>query len=585
MKNNLGAKHISTVVCGTGASIQGSASELWLGVGTAATKSKPTANYIVDLSPGATAPWELVPTVIPASESKSICPVMTGNLKDDFRVPGVASLLKRSAGGSSGIYVDTFVGLQRNRIAKQLLSGTLGDIKSFYANATVYGPHDIYAASHAGVGYYSFDNLGQEPTILLPGIPMRQVSCTEVLNDQYETNPEIYARLSVLAVSENDELYFIQGLRKDNGMVCFDAYSGLPIRTKVQKMSAQYNYGCRSTEILYTSKDRPNELHHLVRDPYTTLWSETKVTVRAVGEKPKFVERSVYVTTITLSNGGDTPVPDGYPIVITGSRVPVTVGTSSVFLSEKEIKLETSGANGQIMITAPADDLIGASEYRIRLTEFVPASSTSAKMTVQPSQRVLRLMSDVKSGDDLKNVIDKDGKPVFADLDSDKLSKMASLVGAANEATSPQPNTAGTPTTVTTTGSKDDAALFEPDHASVHTLSRASGFFGWLGDAVDSTVHFFGDVVEAIKQGVKTIVKAGLQVLGKVFKFAVEIAGKVFSFAMKGVGLVLKGVSACLKLIGVDPSKLDAWLSYLFDGTATEETQKVSQKADPHMTY
>lgn len=557
--------------------IEGSpASGVWVGVGTGATQTQRTSNYIVDLSSDAAAPWEAIPTIVPSDESKYICPITMGSIQDQKRRPGIASLLKRSAGGSSGIFVDKFTGLQRVRVPNALLPGTLGDVASFTASLTVFEAHDIYAAGTGGIGYYSFDALEAEPRILLPGISMREVSCAEVLGDKADTDRNVSARISLLAVSTDHDLYFIQGVRKlDDGLVSFDTYSGLPIRRNIQKISVQYNSGCRSTEVLYVSKDRPNELQHLARDPHTTIWSDTKIAIRRPpGEKPTFIERSVHVTTITLTDGNGHPVPDEYPIMITGSRMAITVGTNSVFLSERNTIIRTYGGNGQIVIVAAAEDIFGASEYHIELTELIATDLTSTKLTVQPCQRALHLMSGVGSTDDLKNVTDNKGNPVFAGVDDEKLSKMAGVVGAANAATSDSSHQSSTPLTVTTKGPNNDPLLFNPP-ASNTSHRMLGGLVDWLGKAIDSTVHFFGDVIEAIKQGVKTIVRVGLQILGTALKFVVEIAGKIISFAMKGVSLVLKGVSSCLKLIGVDTSKLDNWLSYLFDGTATLETQKV----------
>ena len=115
-------------------------------------------------------------------------------------------------------------------------------------------------------------------------------------------NEVIHAYLTLLAISDNNQLYHVSGIRK-NGVVAFNTPSGIPIRSEVRKMSAQYNYDVKTSEILYVTK-KSNELRHLVRDPSSSMWKESKVAVRkSKSEKANFMTRRAFITTITLTNG------------------------------------------------------------------------------------------------------------------------------------------------------------------------------------------------------------------------------------------------------------------------------------------
>ncbi|XP_014550205.1 hypothetical protein COCVIDRAFT_71117, partial [Bipolaris victoriae FI3] len=85
-----------------------------------------------------------------------------------------------------------------------------------------------------GVAFHQFQNLNdpcldKDGQIILPDIAFRQVLCKETML----SSPRRYL-LSILAVSEDNELYVIDGERdpKNFGLPTFK-YSGLPIRGDV----------------------------------------------------------------------------------------------------------------------------------------------------------------------------------------------------------------------------------------------------------------------------------------------------------------------------------------------------------------
>jgi len=107
-------------------------------------------------------------------------------------------------------------------------------------NTSLSRSHDVVVAGN-GIAFHQFQNLNDpcldsKGHVILPHIPFRQVTCKETML----ANPRRYI-LSILAVSEDDELY-IKGDRDaaNFGIPTFKC-SGLPIRTDVAQIAYHYN--------------------------------------------------------------------------------------------------------------------------------------------------------------------------------------------------------------------------------------------------------------------------------------------------------------------------------------------------------
>ena len=107
-------------------------------------------------------------------------------------------------------------------------------------NTSLSRSHDVVVAGN-GIAFHQFQNLNDpcldsKGHVILPHIPFRQVTCKETML----ANPRRYI-LSILAVSEDDELY-IKGDRDaaNFGIPTFKC-SGLPIRTDVAQIACHYN--------------------------------------------------------------------------------------------------------------------------------------------------------------------------------------------------------------------------------------------------------------------------------------------------------------------------------------------------------
>ncbi|EEU33894.1 uncharacterized protein NECHADRAFT_88822 [Fusarium vanettenii 77-13-4] len=112
-------------------------------------------------------------------------------------------------------------------------SNKIVDIQPLVLGFQAYTPRSTPGAGN-GIAFHQFQNLNdpcldKDRQIILPDIAFRQVFCKETML----SNPRRYL-LSILAVSQDNELYVIDGERdpKNFGLPTF-RYSGLPIRGDV----------------------------------------------------------------------------------------------------------------------------------------------------------------------------------------------------------------------------------------------------------------------------------------------------------------------------------------------------------------
>ena len=132
---------------------------------------------------------------------------------------------------------------------------------------------DLFVAASKGLGFYNFTSITNPLQIILPDINFKKVVSAEAI-ESLETSTQ--TNLTIFAVSEHDELYYIEGTRQiQTNVIQFQA-SGIPIRTDVDRISAQYNKKVNASEIIYVG-NAVNEVRHLWKDPVTMLWQEGNI--------------------------------------------------------------------------------------------------------------------------------------------------------------------------------------------------------------------------------------------------------------------------------------------------------------------
>ncbi|KAI1169836.1 hypothetical protein F4777DRAFT_584523 [Nemania sp. FL0916] len=557
--NNRGDKSVTSIKCA--ASTTGN-QPFWLAVATAATKSETATYYTVNTYPEHQAPWDYVSLVESSDRIHKISPAILGSVDDNQRRPGMASLYQRQSDNKQSCTVDLLDStLTKRMTTRVLLTGKLGQLRNMATSNTPWGASDVFIASEKGIGYYSSEELETLHSTILPDISFQQVVASEV-SASVASDPTLYSQFNILAVSDEGGLYFITGKRYEDRSIKFFA-SGIPIRSGVRMLSSQYNANANTNEILYVPNSA-NQICHLAQDPSTCLWNESIISVQPPPRKAKSYHADAFVTTITITDEDDVPVPDDYPLQITSEAVQVSVNSRSFTLSAKPLTLRTSGGSGQITIVARSHSLLGAADYKLKLTEFAKGTATS-EFIIQPSQRVVRLMSSIKSANDLRGVTDMKGNHIFKGIDSEKLDTtadvMSQMISAANGTTGKSGATS-TPSSIT--WEKDSSG-------SVKTSNESS----WFDKAVKAVGSFIGDVIEGLKTATKFLVKCAVKIVGPVVQLIVKVGMKILSFTLKGVGVILKGLCGFLAdFCGIDMSAILRWVSFIFDGDSTQRTQK-----------
>lgn len=553
--NNRGEKSITTLKC---AAPTDDRTPFWLTAGTSATKTETATYYTISTDPESQGPWQPVSLAEGSDAILKILPAALGSSGDDKLYPAAVTLYQRQSDAKQSCTVDRLDDSRSKRQTTRVLeTEKLGQLCNVTTSTTDWGASDLFIASEKGIGYFSSEEVEVLHSVILPEISFQQVVAAEVTCES-EEDPEIFSRFNVLGVSEDGGLYFIRGTRYYDKTLKFLA-SGIPIRSDVRMLAATFNASVGTNEVVYVP-NAANEICHLAQDPISSLWNEVTISVKSPTGKTEFIRQKAFVTTLTLTDDDDVPVPDGYPLEITSEAVQVSIDSKSFSLSAKPTIVRTTGGRGQISIVARSHGLLGASDYHIKLTAFA-ADAPSARFDVQPSQRVARIMSSIKSASDLSNAKDNEGRPIFSGLDAEKLGVAADVISGATSATNGQPDTSSKSTVVSCERGSDGVQKVSTDE-------------GWFSKTTKAVGNFLGDVIEGLKIGTKFIVKCALKVVGPVVRFVIKYGGKILSFALKGVGMILRGVCGILKELGIATEAMERWVSFLFDGTSTEKTQK-----------
>ena len=410
-------------------------------------------------------------------------------------------------------------------------------------NAHPPSSHDILVAGN-GIAFHQFQNLNNpcldnKDGVILPHIAFRQVTCKETML----ANPRRYI-LSILAVSEDDELYLIEGDRDaaNFGIPTFKC-SGLPIRTDVAQIACHYNKQIDAMEFIYTTK-RDNQISHLARDINTGVWMSTSLQVPGPGTLAK---EKQYVTTITLSSKATgSPVPEGYPVSLKSEPMFVKINDLAYRLNRTRPTVVKTNAAGQIDIVTAAPDHLGISALEVTLERFVESKPFSC--SVNMSSRVMAMMSSIRNKEDLKDLTSPTtGKPLFAGVSEDRLDASASLLSqfdtlrrgtkdsAVDDDKDGDSSSIGSETT-----------LVEWDGGAAHTNEKSASVQpetkSWIGKAVDVAIELTGDALEFLRMVVKQTVKFVVKVGAKVLRFYLTVQGKILTFVVKHTAALVRSV-------------------------------------------
>lgn len=561
---NLGRRKIESVHVGRTKAPVSKDSKFAIGVGTAVKGSLDAAFYYVDPSTENTSPWTLFPLPV---NSKALV-----DIEAAITAAGTGFFLLHKTDDQTGIVQLSMAedGSWQQSVGL-LTKGEiyLGNVKDISACTTVSSQTDLYAASEHGIGYFQALDVVAPPRVILPEISFNQVVATEELDVDY---PKVQqSHISLVALSVDGDLFFIQGTRSLAHNTVEFVHSGLPIRTNVRTMSCLYNKTLHSHEIIYASNTE-SLVEHMALDPESGHWNGSKVCLHREEEKPLPVP--AYMTTITCVNEHGSSVGEGHAVELSGENVLLSVNKRALSLGVVPKTVHTD-RSGKITIVTTTDSALAAPEIKIRLSHF----NDKGVHEIYPSQRVVRLLAGVKSADDITNAVSTTGKVLFEHLKTD--SKLQAAVQGAADVLKEVP---GMITNLSTDAAdklvggateavKDLVKIWEKDEHG----TRQSADDSWI-DKAKHILHQVGDTIEWLKSKFKGIVKGlvrfAVRVIGKAIDFVIEIGGKIVRFVVQKVGGLVRALANFLQeFLGLDMSGFLDWLGLLFDVDEIKKTQ------------
>jgi hypothetical protein len=423
---------------------------------------------------------------------------------------------------------------------------------------------DILVAADNGVGFINNKKLNDAPVILLKDIAFSNAVGSEYTLSSDESNVLVHA------VSTHGELFVARGVRhaSTSGTVEFPLTAvPIPIRNDVRNISGKVNSVNKSFEIVYATKD-DDGLRHLARDPETSLWKETELIAKAAKANNK-VKTPAFLVTVALGNGRGAPVPAGYNVQLSSAPTLVYINDRSYNLSRRPQTIQTNSF-GQLQIAVPSADSLGAEPISIK---FMPDTNETQIYNIQPAQRILHNLGQLKTGEALKNAKTYDNRPLFSEAVK---SKQRESFDQAAEVFSKLPDMiAATHSSKPMSGEgahKEIAVAWQKDESGLSSSAP-----DWISGAMDATGEYLGDAIEFLKKTVKGVAKFALKIAGPAIRLILKIGAKVIRFVLDKVSSIASGLISFLEgAFDVNLSFIRDWFTFRYK--KVEATQKVSTK-------
>ncbi|EGO53342.1 hypothetical protein NEUTE1DRAFT_126669 [Neurospora tetrasperma FGSC 2508] len=482
IQNNLGPRVITKLVNVVNPDAVPGSPAFTIFAATRTTETHLASTYAINPSQSASAPWTIISFGAQSYSIVDMQPVIVGSASKGAKKRAGLTLLHDAPSQKADVERRCHV-LTLNDARNEafglipLNTEKISSPSAIWTSFNSWGSHDVLVAGN-GIAFHQFQNLNDpcldsKGDVILPHITFRQVTCKETML----ANPRRYI-LSILAVSEDDELYLIEGERDATnfGLPTFNC-SGLPVRTNVAQIACHYNKQIDAIEFIYTTK-RDNQISHLARDSKTGVWISTDLQVQGPGTLAK---ENQYVTTITLlSKATGDPVPEGYPVSLKSEPVFVKINDLAYRLNRMRPTVVKTNAAGQIDIVTAAPDHLGISSLELSL----------------------------ESGT-------RDSGPNYNVEDN------SSSIGSE------------------TTLVEWHGAAAQTSEKGAHVQR---GEQSWIEKAVDVAVEYIGDALEFLKTVVKQTVKFVVKVGAKVLRIYLRIQGKVLSFVVKHTAALVRSV-------------------------------------------
>ncbi|KUJ19606.1 uncharacterized protein LY89DRAFT_717075 [Mollisia scopiformis] len=548
-----GGKSVTSILIGSVKGRKVGQSTTVVFAGTKLQRLKAATYYAIDPTENVTDPW--VP-FSPDSEADQILDVQPASLQGE---DGLFVFSEKSDRTECLIYSLAPETLDKTN-SKNTLPGNLGKINAICSSKNPWNFTDLIFASEKGIGFINFKHPTDVPQEVtgLPKIGFREVVCNEKINP----NNQEETCITMFAVADNDDLYYIQGSRKwkKDGSITL-ASSGLPIRQNVSRVSCQFNAAMNSSELIYTGTGA-NDVKHLLRDPETTCWSESTISFAAPRSLTKY---QAYVTTVSLRSTDGRSVGKDFAVKIKSESMVVLINDRSYGLSTKTREVRTDG-QGQLIVVSQASESLKTPAYAIEISR----EGITHTAVIDGGQRVVEGLSKMNSPEKLANAKSTNGEAIFEkgalQNRQDDFEQSAGLLkefpSMLSGLSSQSADKSGTEVTL----ERENSAV-----SSLATMKMSA-----IEVSESSVTDFLGDALEWIRGEVKNVFKVAFKVVMKGVKLILTIAGKVISFVVDTVGPLVHAVGTFLKdKLGLDFGKLFKMLGLIFNPEKTKQNQKL----------
>ncbi|KAJ4303815.1 hypothetical protein N0V90_002716 [Kalmusia sp. IMI 367209] len=172
--------------------------------------------------------------------------------------------------GSSGCVFDSWDGTFHYKMRLD----DFGNLRSIFPNQNPWNMTDLLVATERGIAFVNFTAPDLPPQFFLAGIAMKQVVSYEVVDTDM---PDVQTKLAIFALSDANELYYVEAWRPYSSNILRFRTSGLPMANGVDKLSTQYNATHDATELIYIG-DGDDEVYHLARTDVG--WAHNRIMIK-----------------------------------------------------------------------------------------------------------------------------------------------------------------------------------------------------------------------------------------------------------------------------------------------------------------
>ena len=417
----------------------------------------------------------------------------------------------------------------------------------------------------------------------------------QVVTDQIKDVHQLYvtgdaSSISVWAMASPSRLYYIYGKKGKDGYTWNDVIlfnSGIthiaPIRNKVTL----------TNELFLV--DQSENLIHCWQDPASTIWSQRTLNTKSDAFLLNF---DSFTTQISMTDQDGKILPAQNVSITSSEWLFATINGKVYSLDKDNPAIIPTDARGMINIIQMTDH-IAAPIFHLE-TDFWDKT-----VNIYPNGKIQKGLSEISSGDDIKNAKDADGKPILTtDQSSDTLDGVAGNLGQLTSATAAHKigvvQDGHLFVSLTDKGTKETGKLslgHIPDNLLIgmklengawvpHTDTTGfikagnvfDDFLTFAGDAFQWLEHAFIDGIKLIDKGI-TYLKDGVSFvvkkIGDALHFVLTLADKILTIVLDTMLTVFKAINWVLKLIGIDLSAILRWLGHLLGLDAVWETHKV----------